>query len=529
MATTDTRTGFRLPWSSDRSHDDAASADAVQADLDEAAPETTPEATPEANPETAGQLDEKEVAAWPQTDVAARLGMAQPVATPVPAPQVARKPTQLMADLSAAILATTGTARDRALAAVDEEAARVSEAIRVASLDGAAAIRRQSEDALAAIKEWSKAEIARIREEAETQVATRKATLESELASHAAAVGYRVGRVDEAVRLYRTDMDAFFGLLSNESDPARLATMAEAMPEPPALDALVTVVVDVDTLAPTGITEAVEAEVAEAEAVAEVAEVAVVEVAEVEAGPATSWSTSDDAWGARGADTSADADASTDDIAASDAADVPRWVTGETPNGSPGSDQGGDPLDRGVIMAAIEAAAEAAAEAVVAAEAAAESADQAEAAADVAETAAGLLVGRVDAEEETEGAEAALAARVDAGGFDTQSFADRFARLMPSHGEGAPDGEPRSTRVVVTGLVSVASIASFKRHLARLAGVASVGVASGPEGEFVFKVDHRPDVLFRDVIPSMPGFAARVTGTGDGVVHVTARDPESEG
>jgi hypothetical protein len=27
----------------------------------------------------------------------------------------------------------------------------------------------------------------------------------------------------------------------------------------------------------------------------------------------------------------------------------------------------------------------------------------------------------------------------------------------------------------------------------------------------------------------MPGFAARVTGTGDGVVQVTARDPEAEG
>jgi hypothetical protein len=27
----------------------------------------------------------------------------------------------------------------------------------------------------------------------------------------------------------------------------------------------------------------------------------------------------------------------------------------------------------------------------------------------------------------------------------------------------------------------------------------------------------------------MPGFAARVTGTGDGVVSVTARDPEAEG
>ena len=70
-----------------------------------------------------------------------------------------------------------------------------------------------------------------------------------------------------------------------------------------------------------------------------------------------------------------------------------------------------------------------------------------------------------------------------------------------------------TTQVVVTGLVSVASIASFKRHLGRLAGVQGVAVSSGPEGEFVFNVSHQPDVSFRDAIPSMPGFAARVTGT----------------
>jgi hypothetical protein len=174
------------------------------------------------------------------------------------------------------------------------------------------------------------------------------------------------------------------------------------------------------------------------------------------------------------------------------------------------------------------AALEAAAEAVVAAEAAAESADQAEAAADVAETAAEILKGRVDPEEDDD-AQAALAARVGAGGFDTQSFTERLASLLPGHAEEMGDGEQRTTQVVVTGLVSVASIASFKRHLGRLVGVDAVAVASGPEGEFVFSVTHRADVAFRDAVPSMPGFAARVTGTGDGVVSVAARDPEAEG
>ena len=86
----------------------------------------------------------------------------------------------------------------------------------------------------------------------------------------------------------------------------------------------------------------------------------------------------------------------------------------------------------------------------------------------------------------------------------------------------------QTTQVVVVGLVSVASIASFKRHLGRLPGVRSVGVSSGPDGEFLFAVHHSADVVLRDAIPSMPSFQARVTGATDGTVNVTAHDPESD-
>jgi hypothetical protein len=80
--------------------------------------------------------------------------------------------------------------------------------------------------------------------------------------------------------------------------------------------------------------------------------------------------------------------------------------------------------------------------------------------------------------------------------------------------------------VIVTGLISVASIASFKRHLSRYPGMRHVGVSSGPDGEFLFLVQHDPEVSLRDVIPTLPGFQARITGGDDGVVTVSARDPE---
>ena len=114
--------------------------------------------------------------------------------------------------------------------------------------------------------------------------------------------------------------------------------------------------------------------------------------------------------------------------------------------------------------------------------------------------------------------------------IDDDALAARIAGLVPDM-ESQPTvakAETVSTRVVVVGLVSVASIASFKRHLGRVAGVQSVGVSSGPDGEFVFVVAHTGDVVLRDAIATLPGFGARVSGeTADGL-QVTARDPESE-
>jgi hypothetical protein len=572
MASSDTKSGFRLPWSSDRAHDEAAP-EGVEAAADAQAEPTS---------------DDLE---WPDTDIHARLGIStngqRPPEEAAPdaaatdaaatetqdpeesqrmvdieaptAPAAApKKPSKLMADLSAAIRATAASARDQALQQLEADAKQVTESIREGATEGAATLRKRSDDDIAGIRDWSKAEIARIREETDDRIATRKGQLEAELSSHAASVNNRVDEVQFEVDRFKTDMDEYFDRLSNESDPSRLATMVEAMPDLPSFDAWA----DVDMLAdvtpvdaaepdeadeagaveaafevedaPEAIVEAAEPveavaesmvedapaeEVVEAAAAIEADEVPVeVEGAiEAEADDETPTTGTSVDWGEGDGDWRGSGEAGEDD--------VPRWTAGETPDGFPTGGEGGDPVDRGAIMAALEAAAEA----VVAAEAAADSADQAEAAADVAETAAELVVGRNSAEDGTfdPEAQAALDARVDAGGFEG-SYTDRLAHLLPGAEEAAADSEPRTTQVVVSGLVSVASIASFKRHLGRLAGVQGVAVASGPEGEFVFNVTHRADVSFKDSIPTMQGFAARVTGTSDGVVAVAARDPESE-
>ncbi|MHB8958520.1 MAG: hypothetical protein ACYDAN_02725 [Candidatus Limnocylindrales bacterium] len=523
MASTDTRSGFRLPWSSDRTQDDPAFQNAG----DDA-------------PESAA-APERPSLAWPETDFATRTGYPAAEQRPPDAPEPAqeaptmiaaqppaappKKPTKLMADLAAAIRATTEAARDQRLGQLEAEAAGIVEMIRAQSNEGAVALRRRSDEDVAAIRDWAKAEIVRIKEESEGRIAERKHHLEQEVADHAAAIEDRVAEVQSTITGYHRAMAAYFEQLQSEEDPARLATLAETMPDPPALDALT----DLADLPIAG-AAARHAQAAEVDAQA-------APEPDVDDGTETPVAEGDEIIVSE--DRIANALGGLDDGAPSDSVgsepqtevegdDAPRWAAGETPDGFPEATEGGDPVDRGAIMAALEAAAEA----VVAAEAAAESAETAEAAADVAETAAELLSGRAGQQEDADPeAQAALSARVDAGGFETESYQDRLASLLPGHAEGSTgaDGEPRTTQVVVTGLVSVASIASFKRHLGRLGGVTGVAVASGPDGEFIFNVSHRPDVSFRDAIPTMSGFAARVVATGDGVVSVTAHDPEAEG
>lgn len=93
----------------------------------------------------------------------------------------------------------------------------------------------------------------------------------------------------------------------------------------------------------------------------------------------------------------------------------------------------------------------------------------------------------------------------------------------------APEsGERLVTRVSVVGLVSVASIASFKRSLGRAAGVSGIRVASGPDGEFVFTVEHDAGLALGDAITALPGFEARVTGQADGTLDIAAHDPDTD-
>ena len=104
--------------------------------------------------------------------------------------------------------------------------------------------------------------------------------------------------------------------------------------------------------------------------------------------------------------------------------------------------------------------------------------------------------------------------------------AARLAGLVAAERRRA-DHRALTTQVVVTGLVSVASIASFKRGLGPLRASRSVGVSSGPDGEFVFTVSHEPGVdLERGDRRPARASSPRDRRIRDGF-DVVARDPEA--
>jgi hypothetical protein len=397
MTTSEQRTGFRLPWASEPRPATPTDDQGEPAGEAEAAAEgvtTENDGTVETTdmPETTSTPDPASVA-WPAADAAAEPSP-EAVAPGVPASRP-RRDNLLVAGLVRAMREAATSARHEAATRFGEEAKAHVEALRARAVDEAAELRHRADAEVATIREWSKAEMARVREETDRQIAARKLRLDSEVETHAARVEQKVERVQAAIAAFEGRMDAFFEQLLAEEDPARLAGLAEALPEPPALD--LDAVDEADPPMASGTLDAFEAATAEAQAFT-------------------------------------DLDGAED------------------------------------VLPTVDAPAE--------------------------------------------------ADRAMRGGVDV------VARLAALSGPAVVMAEAATSRIAVVGLVSVASIAGFKRAVARIAGVRSVTVASGPSGDFIFTVAHDPDTDLPPAVSALPGYAAVITSEADGVITVTASDPE---
>jgi hypothetical protein len=561
MATTDAKAGFRLPWSTDRSSTDAP--DSEQLETAEVTAQPTEQAATDGWPtnghvahDVTGQTESPEAtnettetATEPTAEAEAEPFMVETdsATEPVAAARFhsGKKPSKFLADLTKAMQTAAEEARALSLSQLQAEAKSHVEQIHARSATEAADLRRVADDDVASVREWSKSEIARIREETEAKISERKSRLESQVEQHAAVIEREIEAVQGLVAGFEADMASFFERLLAEEDPTQFATMAERLPEPPSFEGIVAapfepeaVVVADEPTAEDAIDEVVAGEIETTETDATESTEAEAQVGEVELIGDTP--TRDELIGDTPTRDELIGDTPTGDELIGDT------PTGDELIGEHGSYDGAEgadgEVDREAAFAAIQAAAEAAASAEVAADAAA----RAEAVADVAIEIIGHNGEEGEAESEADPRMAALGLSPDYDAAEAEAFAAtdsegeeipeinddalaaRLAGLVPNRGAKGASTDASATQVIVVGLVSVASIASFKRHLGRVPGVQSVGVSSGPDGEFVFAVNHTADVVLREAIPSLPSFQARVTGTSDGVVNVTAHDPESD-
>ncbi len=410
MAETETKTGFRLPWTAERTESDVPSKDQAS------------------EPDGAAVLAAvKATEMPPMIETIATLEQAVPDTAAVPG---VRRRNSLMAELSRAMQAAAETARIETSVRFEAEAKTVVEEIHAASAIAAASLRRQADDDVASVREWSKAEIARIREETEGRITMRKTALDDEMETHEGVVQTRIERVTATVAEYEAQMTSFIERLLAEEDPTRIATMAETMPESPIL---------------TDIADS------------------------VGGAPVTAFRPMPDA--------------------------IVDWSTrAEVPAEAPAATS--EEIDPQIAAARAFAAAEAE---------------------------AASFAGELD---DDDGTGSAL------GGDHANALEDGPAEepVSESPPVASPSTATRATaRVVVVGLVSVASIATFKRTLSRVAGVSAIGVASGPDGEFVFTVSHQAGLDLAEAITGLAGFETRITAeTADGL-EVAARDSDVAG
>lgn len=401
MSVTEQRSGFRLPWATEpKPHDaPAQSAAAVAQPADALEPAAVPEPDPGSlawpavdRPRTpqalAAVVDPATVTLAETTaEAAAETGETAAVPDPVPVGGTAgptRRDNPLLAGLVRAMRDAANVARAEAAATAAADAEARVEALRTEAAAASTDLRKHADEDLAAIRDWSRAQLARIREETERRTADRKARLDRDLEIRTIRLDARIDAVAAVTADFEERMAAFYDTLLAEDDPARLAGLAERLPEPPTFEDLDDWVVRTEVLDP-------------------------------------------------------------DDAAAAEAA---------------------------------------------------------------------AMAGLDELEPFAFEDEAAHPAGADGPSADTAPMADQMAASRVER------------RLMVTGLASVASIAGFRRALARIAGVTAVSVTSGPDGEFVFSVAHGPDTDLPAAVAGLSAFRPVLDLRADGTITASVTEPD---
>jgi hypothetical protein len=147
-----------------------------------------------------------------------------------------------------------------------------------------------------------------------------------------------------------------------------------------------------------------------------------------------------------------------------------------------------------------------------------------------AESESDMSTGHADDDAPALEADAAAEAEAEATEGLDMATSDEWptANVASRHGDAAgTDGEPDGSahsRLLVSGLTSVAAISAFKGAVGQLAGVRSVSVSSGERGVFVFAVSHDPAVDIAPAVSELVGFAIRINDASADTLTITAHE-----
>jgi hypothetical protein len=146
--------------------------------------------------------------------------------------------TAFLAELARAMQATAGVERKRLEEDTERRREAHLEAIRVRKESEATTMRDLAAEDLKAIDEWAEAERQRIDKEREGRAAALQEDLDTSLTEHGSKIDREIEAVDAAIVAYRTEVDAYFAALDQETDPVEIARHAGQRPTFPDLDAV---------------------------------------------------------------------------------------------------------------------------------------------------------------------------------------------------------------------------------------------------------------------------------------------------
>ncbi len=462
--------------------------------------------------------------AWPDID---RAGSATHLASDAPppprpavivqgdAPASPKRTNPLMAGLVKAMRDAARSARDEATTRMRSDAAARLAEIRTQSATAGLTLKKQADNDVAGIREWSKAEMARVRTETEERIAKRRTELGHDVEDHTAETQRLQAEVNGAIAVFDAEMERFFDILLKEDDPARLATLAERLPEAPSF-ARPMGPAGAPTPRPraaratgnaTGATPRKRTGTARRKSSERLApDVAAAAEAEAIAGL-------DDSPTAAVSEPETTVAVGAEPIVEPDLAAEPTTAAASTVAAAPSveaePEPDAEPEPEPDVLAASGSLAN-----VLAAAPRIDSPD------DLSPEERIALLGFDEPEPSTDETDDGSPAPVL--GVPLQPESDAQARAVA---RAAATPIEDVTRVVVTGLTSVAGISAFKSALGAVTGVVSVSVTSGMDHDFVFSVVHADATDLRRAVAAFPAFAAQMTLDEGAVVNFIVSEP----